>query len=326
MPLWADPFETPLDMRRTSPLINSFLDYLKIEKGLSRNTIQNYALDLTRLHEWTSANNKNLRGLNEREIERWIGDLFRRNLKTSSIGRALSTARGFFQFLVLDNHIETNPTENLVAPKKSRRLPRVLTRREAGRLLQTPDTTTREGLRDRALLELLYATGLRISEAVALTHGDLNLRSRILRCHGKGNKERQVPVSEQTISWIEQYLSPVNMRREPGSFVFLNQDKPLTRQFTWALITHYATNAGLRNVTPHTLRHSFATHLLENGASTVFVQALLGHQRIDTTEAYLRVSTGHLRKSYDRHHPRAHTRARARNHAHTEIRTPCEDK
>lgn len=292
-------------MPRKSPLINLFLDYLKIEKGLSRNTIQSYALDLTRLQEWTSRNNKSLPGLNERDIECWMGDLSHNNLHTSSIGRALSAARGFFQFLILDNQIETNPTENLVAPKKCRTLPRVLTTQEVRRLLQTPDTTTKEGLRDRAMLELLYATGLRISEAISLTHRDLNLRSRILRCHGKGNKERQVPISEQAIRWIEQYLSPVNLRREPGSFVFLNQDKPLTRQFTWALITHYATNAGLRNVTPHTLRHSFATHLLENGASTVFVQALLGHQRIDTTEAYLRVSTRHLRKSYDRHHPRA---------------------
>lgn len=294
-------------MTRTSPLINSFLDYLKIEKGLSRNTIQNYALDLTRLHEWTSANNKNLRGLNERDIERWMGDLFRRNLKTSSIGRALSTARGFFQFLVLDNQIETTPTENLVAPKKSRTLPRVLTRREAGRLLQTPDMTTKEGLRDRALLELLYATGLRISEAIALTHDDLSLRSRILRCHGKGNKERQVPISDQALRWLEQYLSALHPRRQrrPNSFIFLNQGKPLTRQFTWALITQYATRAGLNNVTPHTLRHSFATHLLENGAGTVFVQVLLGHQHITTTELYTQISRKHLRASYDKHHPRA---------------------
>lgn len=294
-------------MTPTSPLISSFLDYLEIEKGLSRNTIQNYALDLARMHEWTSANNKNLRGLDERDIERWMGDLFRQNLKTSSIGRALSTARGFFQFLVLENQIAINPTENLVAPKKIRSLPRVLTRSEAARLLKTPDTTTKEGLRDRALLELLYATGLRISEAIALTHGDLNLRSRILRCHGKGNKERQVPISVQALHWLEKYLSALHPGRQsgPGTFVFLNQDKPLTRQFSWALITHHATRAELNYVTPHTLRHSFATHLLENGASTVFVQALLGHQHIATTEIYTRVSTRHLRKSYDRHHPRA---------------------
>lgn len=305
-------------MPRKSPLINTFLDYLKIEKGLSRNTIQSYTLDLTRLHEWTSRNNKSLRGLNERDIEGWLGDLSRENLHTSSIGRALSAARGFFQFLILDNQIETNPTENLVAPKKVRTLPRVLSTKEVRRLLQTPDTTTKKGLRDRALLGLMYATGLRVSEAISLTHRDLNLRSRIIRCHGKGNKERQVPISESAPHWLQQYISTLGPHRQPAlnSFVFLNQERPLTRQFTWALINQYATKAGLHDVTPHSLRHSFATHLLENGANTVFVQALLGHHRIDTTEAYLRVSTRHLRKSYDRHHPRART----------PIRTPCKDK
>ena len=295
-----------LDMRR-APLMTTFLDYLRIEKGLSRNTIQSYALDLTRLQQWTSRNNKSLRGLNERDIERWTGDLARRNLKATSISRALSAARGFFQFLVQENETDINPTDDLVGLKKTRTLPRVLTTEEVNRLLQAPDLATKEGLRDRALLELMYATGLRISEAISLTHRDLNLRSRILRCHGKGNKERRVPITETALRWIQQYTSTTSPRRQPAltAFVFLNQDRPLTRQFTWALINQYATNAGLNNVTPHTLRHSFATHLLENGASTVFVQALLGHQHISTTEVYTRVSKKHLRKSYDRHHPRA---------------------
>lgn len=294
-------------MGRTLPLVKQFLDYLDIEKGLSRNTIASYALDLARLQTWTSKSNKTLRGLTERDIERWLGHLSRVNLNTSSIARALSTTRSFFQFLIRDNHIEIDPTQYLVAPKKCRTLPHVLTKQEVLRLLQTPDGTTKESLRDRTLLELLYATGLRISEAISLTHRDLNLRSRILRCHGKGNKERQVLISDEAIRWLEQYVSALHPLRQPrpGSFVFLNQDKPLTRQFTWALITHYATKAELKNVTPHTLRHSFATHLLENGASTVFVQALLGHQYIATTEIYTRVSTRHLRKSYDQHHPRA---------------------
>jgi integrase/recombinase XerD len=297
-------------MARRSPLVKNFLDYLDIEKGLSRNTIASYALDLARLQTWTSQTNKSLRGLTERDIERWLGDLSRVNLNTSSIARALSTTRSFFQFLILDNHIEIDPTQGLVAPKKTRRLPRVLTTQEVRRLLQTSDGSTEETLRDRTLLELLYATGLRISEAISLTHRDLNLRSRILRCHGKGNKERQVLMSDQAIRWLEQYVSALHPRRQPrpDSFVFLNQDKPLTRQFTWALISHSATKAELNDVTPHTLRHSFATHLLENGASTFVVQALLGHHHIATTEIYTRVSTKHLRKSYDQHHPRARAR------------------
>ena len=240
-------------MGRRSPLLKQFLDYLHIEKGLSRNTVASYALDLARLQTWASKSKKTLRGLTERDIERWLGHLSRVNLNTSSIARALSTTRSFFQFLILDNHIEIDPTLNLVAPKKCRTLPSVLTKQEVRRLLQTPDTTTKEGLRDRALLELLYATGLRISEAISLTHRDLNLRSRILRCHGKGNKERQVPISVQALRWLEQYLSALHPGRQPrpGSFVFLNQDKPLTRQFTWALITHYATKVELNNVTTY---------------------------------------------------------------------------
>jgi len=311
-------------MPRNSLLIDSFLDYIEIEKGLSRNTIQSYALDLARLHEWTTRNSKSIRSLTERDIERWIGELSRKNLNTSSIGRALSTARGFFQFLVLDNQIEINPTENLVAPKKSRTLPSVLTTKEVRRLLQTPDTTTKEGLRDRALLELMYATGLRISEAISLTHRDLNLRSRILRCYGKGNKERQVPISESALRWVQQYISTLSPRRQPAlnCVVFLNQDRPLTRQFTWALTNQYATKAGLPNVTPHTLRHSFATHLLENGASTVFVQALLGHEHMATTEIYMRVSTKHLRKSYHQHHPRARTPIRNTKQGHLIMKRP----
>ncbi len=155
-----------LDMRR-APLMTTFLDYLRIEKGLSRNTIQSYALDLTRLQQWTSRNNKSLRGLNERDIERWTGDLARRNLKATSISRALSAARGFFQFLVQENETDINPTDDLVGLKKTRTLPGVLTTEEVNRLLQAPDLATKEGLRDRALLELMYATGLRISEAIS---------------------------------------------------------------------------------------------------------------------------------------------------------------
>jgi integrase/recombinase XerD len=302
-------------MPRKSPLINAFLDYLEIEKGLSRNTIRSYALDLTRLQEWTSRNNKSLRGLNERDIERWIGDRARKTQTATSISRALSTARGFFQFLVLENETDIDPTHDLVGPKKRRTLPHVPTAEEVSRLLRAPDLTTKDGLRDRALLELMYATGLRISEAISLTHRDLNLRSRIIRCHGKGNKERLVPISESALRRVQQYISTLSPRRQPAlnSFVFLNQDRPLTRQFTWALINQYATKAGLNNVTPHSLRHAFATQLLENGASTVFVQALLGHQHITTTEIYTRVSTKHLRRSYDQHHPRARARGSVTN-------------
>jgi len=291
-------------MHGKSPLIKHFLHYLKVEKGLSTNTIQSYALDLARLQEWAS--NRSIRSLTEREVERWLGDLSRVNLNASSIARALSTTRSFFQFLILDNHIDIDPTQILIAPKKTQRLPTTLTTEEVDRLLAAPDITTREGLRDRALIELMYATGLRVSEAISLTHADLNLRSGVLRCQGKGNKERQVPIGKQALNWVAQHLSNNFSHRPPRtSRVFLNQGAPLTRQFTWAMISTYATRAGLRDVTPHTLRHSFATHLLQNGASTTHVQLLLGHTHFSTTATYTHITPRHKRKSYDQHHPRA---------------------
>lgn len=294
-------------MARRSPLIKTFLSYIEIERGLSRNTINSYSQDLTSLQDWASANNRQLRALSHRDIELWIGQLSRQGLNPASIARALSTTRGFFQFLVLDNYIDTDPTEDLVAPKKTRPLPYVLSVTQTLQLIASADRSTPEGLRDRALLELLYATGLRISEAVTLTQRDLSLSQRLLRCHGKGNKERQVPITGSVVTRLEQYLATRNARTvRPTTSVFQHQGNPLTRQYAWTIISTYASKAKLKNVTPHTLRHCFATHLLENGASTTEVQMLLGHSHLSTTEIYTHVTPRYLRQSYDAHHPRAH--------------------
>jgi integrase/recombinase XerD len=292
-------------MPRQSPLIKRFLDYLTIERGLSDNTVESYARDLAHLQRWASANRKSVGGLTERDIDRHLGVLSRKSLGASSIARALSTIRMFYDFLVMENEVLSNPANDIPTPKKSPTLPRVLTQDQVSRLLQAADNTTSEGLRDRALLELLYATGLRITEAITLRHRDINLRSRFLLCYGKGNRERQVPIAQQAIESIERYIATLRRHLSPDSALFLNRDRPFTRQLAWAIINGYASKARLTDVTPHTLRHSFATHLLENGAQVVFVQRLLGHQHISTTQIYTSVSNVHLRKSYDKHHPRA---------------------
>lgn len=291
---------------RRSPLVNAFLHYLKVERALSSNTIQAYSLDMVRLQRWTSENKTSLRSLTERDLEHWLGDLSRARLNPKSIRRALSSTRSFFQFLVLDNHIDTDPTVNLTGPKTEQLLPSILTPSEVTRLLETPNLSSLYGLRDRAFLETLYAAGLRISEAITLRHQDVDLETRILLCHGKGNKERQVPIGRQAVEWLQRYLnSTFPQYRRPTGRVFLNQGNPFTRQFAWALIHQYATLAKLKNVTPHTLRHSFATHLLQNGAKTTQVQILLGHSHLSTTEIYTRVTPQYLRASYDQHHPRS---------------------
>jgi integrase/recombinase XerD len=301
-------------MPRTSPLIKSFISYLTIERGLLRNTTDSYTSDLVRLQTWATQNKLTLRGLTGRDIDRHIGHLTRSNLNPTSITRALSAIRTFYDFLVFESEVTTNPTLDIPSPKRTRPLPHVLTSGELDRLLNSPDTSTPEGLRDRALLELLSAAGLRISELVKLRHRDIAIDRRLLQCLGKGNKERQVPFTATAADWLTKYIRAEHPRSQPRSSqsIFLNQGHPLTRQFTWSIIKHYAELCNLPDVTPHSLRHTFATSLLENGMSTMIVQQLLGHASISTTEIYLTVSKSHLRRSYERHHPRAHSSANAK--------------
>lgn len=292
-------------MARTSPLVKQFLDYLTIERGLSQNTVRSYQNDLRLLQTWVTDNQRQLRGLTARDIEIWIGDLNKRRFSPASINRALSSTRSLFQFLLLDGHVDFDPTGELHSLKKAARLPHFLSIQETQRFLTTADDQSPNGLRDRALLELLYGSGLRITEAITLRLRDVSLSERRLICHGKGNRERQVPMSRSSVAAIEQSLKTRFPKPAPAANLFLNQGNPLTRQFAWTIIDRYAAKARLKNVTPHTLRHSFATHLLEGGASTKVVQLLLGHSHIQTTEIYTHVTTRHLRSSYDKHHPRA---------------------
>lgn len=280
---------------------------MQVEKAVSRHTLDSYTRDLKRLNDWSNRIGKPVQYLSRSELRRWIGELSREGLAPASVARAVSAARGFFRFLMLDGHIETYPAEDLDTPQKRTYLPAFLTEEEINRLFSGPDVSKPEGVRDRAILELMYAAGLRVSELVALKQADVDLFAGLVVCHGKGSKERRVPVGKSAVHWLQQYA---RVRREHGPsaapYLFLHRGKPLTRQFAWAMIKRYAATQGVKDISPHTLRHSFATHLLHHGADSRSVQALLGHSDISTTQIYTHVTDGHLRLAYDRHHPRAH--------------------
>ncbi len=287
-------------------LIKEYLTYIQVEKGLARRTLESYGSDLKRLERWASKTGNEVAGLTRPDMRKWIAQLSREGLAPSSVGRAVSAARGFFQFLMRDGHIKHQPTEDLDTPQKFSYLPKFLTEDEIDLLFSTPDVTTKEGIRDRAMLELMYAAGLRVSELVSLKQRDVDVHTGVVVCHGKGSKERRVPIGKSAIHWLQRYDSIKAGFGEPAyANVFLERGKPLTRQFAWATIKKHAAKIGLKNVSPHTLRHSFATHLLQHGADSRSVQALLGHSDISTTQIYTHITDRHLRAAYDNHHPRA---------------------
>jgi integrase/recombinase XerD len=288
-------------------LVREFLTYMQVEKGLARNSLASYGRDLARLEAWAKAGGKAIEDLERADLRGWIADLSREGLSPASVSRAVSAARGLFRFLMLDGHIQRHPAEDLNTPQGNAYLPRFLTEEEMERLLSAPDVSTDEGIRDRAMMELMYAAGLRVSELVDLKRTDLNLDAGLVACHGKGSKERRVPIGKSATHWLQQYQS-VRARFGKGHnpHLFLNiRGARLTRNYAWAMIKRHAQSARLDHVSPHTLRHSFATHLLQRGADSRSVQALLGHSDISTTQIYTHITDRHMRATYDRHHPRA---------------------
>ena len=286
--------------------LREFLSYIQVEKGLSRNTLQSYARDLAKLQSWATKNGKEIAALERKELREWIASMSREGLAPSSVARAVSAARSFFRFLMLDGHLKRHPAEDLSTPQRTSYLPRFLTEEEMETLFAAPDTSTDEGVRDRALFEVMYATGVRVSEVVGLQVVDVDLQAGLVSCHGKGNKERRVPIGKAAIHWIQKYLT---VRKRLGSqlkpHLFLHRGRALTRQTAWMIIKQHAATAGVPEISPHTLRHSFATHLLQHGADSRSVQALLGHSDISTTQIYTHITDMHMRKTYDRFHPRA---------------------
>ncbi|USG06087.1 site-specific tyrosine recombinase XerD [Latilactobacillus sakei] len=290
-------------------LIQDYLHYLKIERGLSENTRQSYRQDLKQYQQFLVS--QKLTSFTE---DRFIVLGFLQAQTTaqkaqSSITRSISTLRKFYQYLAREGRIQKDPMLQIDSPKQGRHLPAVLSSEEIERLLKTPDTSTPLGLRDRAILEVLYATGLRVSELVHLKLTDLHLSLGLIQTLGKGDKERIIPIGDVAVDWINEYLERSRNRLTKGKdspYLFVNfHGNGLTRQGIWKNLKAIVQAAGIdKGVTPHTLRHSFATVLLENGADLRIVQELLGHSDISTTQIYTHISKKHLTEVYQRGHPR----------------------
>jgi len=287
---------------------SEFLNYLRVEKGLSANTLTAYRSDLDKLKAFASSHGKELVSLDREDIRGFLKRLHSSGLDSRSIARILVTARSFYRFLQLDGLLRRDPTANIESPKTWQSLPKFLSPEEVERLLDSPDTSTTLGIRDKAMLEILYATGLRVTELVSLKESDLNLDSGFLLTLGKGSKERLVPLGKKAITWASSYLvvrpELQGSKRTPSLFI-TSAGRPLSRQAFWKLIASYGEKAGIGHVTPHLLRHSFATHLLENGADLRSVQLMLGHSDVGTTQIYTHVTNERLREIYKKCHPRA---------------------
>jgi integrase/recombinase XerD len=288
----------------------AYLAYLRAERGLSSNTVDAYRSDLESFLSFLKEGEISLESVGSQELTRYLQKLYS-TLSPRSVMRKTVSLRSFFRFLLLDGYLQADPTENLDSPRTWRNLPSFLTKEEVENLLAQPDPSTIQGQRDRAMLEILYSTGLRVSELVNLKVTDMNFELGFVRTAGKGGKERIVPLGETASDQVRRYLAdtrPGFLKRRTGSpFLFLTQQgKPMTRQYFWQVIGRYGRQIGLqRNLSPHALRHSFATHLLENGADLRAVQMMLGHADISTTQIYTHITRERLRKIYDKFHPRA---------------------
>lgn len=288
-------------------LIREYMIYCRVEKGLSANSIASYEHDLGRLRDWTVKNLCDLLTLTRQDLREWLIDLGAEQLSENSKRRMISTVRGFYKFLMFDGHLTKNPAEDLDAPQKGVYLPRFLNQTEIETLLAAPDTSTELGLRDRALLELMYACGLRVSEAANVKLHDIDLDAGILTTTGKGGKTRRIPVGSSAVEWVKAYLA-VRRRKEVSGVerLFVSPaGLPIDRQVIHAFVAEYAGKCGFVGVSPHTLRHSFATHMIQNNADIRSVQQMLGHADISTTQVYTHITSEQIKRNYERFHPRS---------------------
>ena len=287
--------------------IREFLSYLRVERGLAKNSIESYERDLTRLRAFAESEDLELTEINRQDLRGFIADLAREGLSPSSIARIASAVRGFYKFLMLDGHIKKHPAEDLDTPQKGFYLPKFLNQTDVENLLAMPDVSTETGLRDKAILELMYAAGLRVSEVVDLQLSNVDLDAGILTCKGKGSKTRRVPIGKSAVEWLRLYLIARRKKEniEIQNIFVSSLGNQINRQTIFSFIKEYAAKAGLPDVSPHTLRHSFATHLIQNSADIRSVQQMLGHADISTTQIYTHITDNHLRKTYEKFHPRA---------------------
>src|SRR5712671_1992409 len=291
--------------------ITSFLTHVRVEKGLSSNTVSAYRRDLLKFDDFARKRRRTLEAVSRDDLVELLAGPYRQQLESKTVARHLVTLRNFFRFAQIQDQISQDPSVSLESPKIRRSLPGYLRLEEVERLLSQPDVKTPLGLRDRAMLEVLYSTGLRVSELTGLRVSDLDGKVGCVRCIGKGDKERIVPVGKKALTIVERYLRdarPKLLGKVAGSStLFVNRrGGPLSRVGVWKILSSYGRQAGMRmGLTPHMLRHSFATHLLERGADLRSVQLMLGHADISTTQIYTHVVEERLKQIYKAHHPRA---------------------
>lgn len=290
-----------------SALIDQYLDAVWLEKGLSDNTLMSYRRDLTLFQQWLEPRSMALERAGRADLLEWLGELARRGQSTRSSARMLSCLRGFYRYLLRENRIPLDPSLNIESPRLGRPLPKSLSEEEVDSLLAQPEEDIAIELRDKAMLELLYATGLRVSELVGLKLHQLNLHQGVVKVMGKGSKERLVPMGEEALYWLQRYLQAGRVELiKSGDVLFPSQrGREMTRQTFWHRIKVYAQRAGIRsNLSPHTLRHAFATHLINHGADLRVVQLLLGHSDLSTTQIYTHVARERMKQLHQQHHPR----------------------
>jgi len=291
-------------------VVREYLDHLRVERGLAPNTLVAYGRDLVRLSAFARAARREVLDLRQGDLSEFIGALREEGLSARSVARAVHGVRGFFRFAVREGRLERDPMENLKAPRVFQALPRFLSPAQVEALLAAPDTNTPLGLRDRAILEVMYATGMRASELTGLETENVDLQVGLVKVFGKGRKERLVPLGRVAGRWVERYLSEVRGRlakKGRVAVLFVSQrGTRLSRMGLWGLVRRHAIAAGVERIlTPHVLRHSFASHLLERGADLRSLQAMLGHADISTTQIYTHITRERLRQLYDEYHPRA---------------------
>ena len=291
-------------------LIDAYLEQLRVVRRLSHHTVESYGRDLAGLARFASRHQRPALALTRHDLEAFVRELMSAGFSPRSVARLVACTRGFFRFLMLEGHVTVNPTDDLRAPRAWPALPRFLSMEEVDLLIEQPDTSTPRGLRDRALVELLYATGMRVSELVSLRPGDLNLTAGYLTCTGKGAKQRVVPIGSQAVNWVRRYIDLgraqlLGNRSSPHLFVNARRGTALSRVGFWKILKAYGRQTAIgRELSPHVLRHSFATHLLERGADLRVIQTLLGHADLSTTQIYTHILEARLKTVYEQYHPR----------------------
>jgi len=293
-----------------SNLVDAYLSHLAVDRRLSPHTVESYARDLTLLGRFAAGADSAIEALDRRSLEAAVRQLMAEGRSPKSVARAVACFRGFYRFLVVAGHLPNNPADDLRAPRAWKTLPKFLSVEDVDKLLEAPDVSEPRGLRDRALIEVLYATGLRVSELVSLKPHDLNLESGYLTTTGKGRKQRLVPLGDEAASWVARYVKEsrpalLKKRTSPRLFVNARGGTGLTRVGFWKILTAYGRQAGIKSsLSPHVLRHSFATHLLDRGADLRAIQMMLGHADLSTTQIYTHILDARLRAVYDKFHPR----------------------